>query len=118
MSRLSHIRQNKAQRANRVRTHINGSSERPRMTVFISNSHVAVQIVDDTKHTTLAAVSTVGQKSVKGTMSEKATWVGTEIAKKAKTAKVKRVVLDRGSKLYHGRVKALADAARKEGLEF
>jgi large subunit ribosomal protein L18 len=101
-----------------VRANITGTSERPRLTVFISNTHVAAQIVDDTKHTTLAAASTVGQKSVKGTMTEKAAWVGTEIAKKAKTAKVKQVVLDRGSKLYHGRVKALADAARKEGLEF
>ena len=118
MSRLAQIRQNKAQRANRVRSHVSGTSERPRLSVFISNTHVAAQIIDDAKHTTLVAVSTIGQKTVKGTMTEKAEWVGTEIGKKAKTAKVKKVVLDRGSKLYHGRIKALADAARKEGLEF
>ncbi|HSX44265.1 MAG TPA: 50S ribosomal protein L18 [Candidatus Saccharimonadales bacterium] len=118
MNRLAHSRQNKTQRAHRVRANISGTTERPRLTVFISNTHVAAQIVDDSKHVTLTAVSTVGQKSLKGTMSDKAVWVGEEIAKKAKTAKVKRVVLDRGSKLYHGRIKALADAARKAGLEF
>lgn len=118
MSRLAHIKKNQQQRAKRVRTQIAGTADRPRLSVFISNTHVAAQIVDDTKHVTLAAASTVGQKSVNGNMSEKAAWVGTEIAKKAKTAKVKKVVFDRGSKLYHGRVKALAEAARKEGLEF
>ncbi len=118
MNRLAHTRQNKQQRAHRVRSTMSGTTERPRLTIFISNTHIAAQIIDDSKQVTLVAVTTVGQKSVKGTMSEKATWVGTEIAKKAKTAKVKRVVLDRGSKLYHGRIKALADAARTEGLEF
>jgi large subunit ribosomal protein L18 len=63
-------------------------------------------------------VTTVGQKKLTGNMSEKATWVGSEIAKKAKAKKINNVVFDRGGKLYHGRVAALADAARKEGLEF
>jgi len=80
--------------------------------------HVSAQVIDDTTHKTLAAVSTVGKKNIPGTMSEKAAWVGEEIAKKAKTAKVKAVAFDRGGKAYHGRVKALADAARKAGLEF
>ena len=62
--------------------------------------------------------STVGKKSIGNTMTEKAAWVGAEIGKKAKAAKVKKVVFDRGSKLYHGRVAALAEAARKAGLEF
>jgi large subunit ribosomal protein L18 len=77
-----------------------------------------VQIIDDTKAATVASSTTVGQKQATGTLSEKAIWVGADIAKKAKAAKIKQVVFDRGSKLYHGRVKALAEAARKEGLEF
>jgi large subunit ribosomal protein L18 len=78
---------------------------------------VTAQIIDDTKHATIAYISTVGQKAA-GTMTERATWVGTEIAKKAKAAKVKQVVFDRNGRLYHGRIKALADAARAGGLEF
>jgi large subunit ribosomal protein L18 len=80
--------------------------------------HVSAQVIDDVSHKTLASATTVGQKSVKGTMTEKATWVGTQIANAAKAKKVKAVVFDRGAKQYHGRVKALADAARAAGLEF
>ena len=118
MSRLSAIKHNKQQRQNRVRTTVNGTKERPRLSVFISNRHIVAQIIDDTKGQTIVAVATAGAKQTKGTMTEKATWVGEEIAKKAKTAKVKKVVFDRGNKLYHGRVAAVADAARKSGLEF
>ena len=118
MNRLAHKIQNLARRTYRVRANITGTSERPRLSVHVSNRHISAQIIDDTTHKTLAHATTVGQKSTKGTMSERAEWVGSEIAKKAKAAKVKAVVLDRGGKLYHGRVKALADAARKEGLEF
>jgi large subunit ribosomal protein L18 len=117
MSKLTTKQANSLQRANRVRTTVQGTTERPRLSVHISNLHVSAQIINDETHTTLAAVSTVGQKTT-GTLTDKATWVGTEIAKKAKTAKVSKVVFDRGSKLYHGRVKALADAARNAGLEF
>jgi large subunit ribosomal protein L18 len=85
--------------------------------VHISNLHVSAQIINDETHRTLVAVSTVGSKAT-GTKTDKAAWVGAEIAKKAKTAKVNKVVFDRAGKLYHGRVKALADAARGEGLEF
>jgi large subunit ribosomal protein L18 len=88
------------------------------MSVFVSNVHVTAQLIDDTNHKTVAYVTTVGQKTVKGTMTEKAAWVGEEIAKQAKTHKIKTVVFDRGGKLYHGRVAALADAARNGGLEF
>jgi large subunit ribosomal protein L18 len=115
--KLTSKQANRLQRANRVRTAVSGTTERPRLSVHVSNLHISVQIINDETHTTLAAVSTVGQK-VSGTMTEKATWAGTEIAKKAKTAKVSKVVFDRGSRLYHGRVKALADAARNAGLEF
>lgn len=117
MNKIMHKLQNLSQRKHRIRATVTGTTERPRLSVFVSNHHVTAQIIDDSKHATVAYITTVGQK-VPGTMTEKATWVGTEIAKKAKTAKVKQVVFDRGGKLYHGRVAALADAARKAGLEF
>lgn len=109
---------NRAQRKNRVRAVVSGTTERPRLTVFVSNRHVSAQLIDDTKHATIACVTTVGNKAATGTMIDKAAWVGGEIAKLAKKAKIKQIVFDRNGKLYHGRVKALADAARKEGLEF
>lgn len=118
MNNLSHKLQNLARRKYRIRARISGTTERPRLSVFVSNRHVSAQIIDDTKQRTLAYATTVGQKVPAGTMSERAAWVGTEIAKKAKAAKVKTVVLDRGGRLYHGKVAALADAARKAGLEF
>ena len=104
-------------RANRTRAKIHGTAERPRLTVHISNMHITAQVIDDDKKTTLAYASTVGQK-LKGTMTEKAAAIGKEIAEKAKKAKVKKVVFDRGANAYAGRLSALADAARKEGLEF
>lgn len=115
---LAHKLHNRAQRHSRVRAVVSGTAQRPRLSVHVSNLHVSAQLIDDTAGKTLAQVSTVGQKTVKGTMTEKAAWVGTEIAAKAKAAKIKQVVFDRGGKLYHGRVAALADAARKAGLEF
>lgn len=117
MGRLEVKRNNSLRRQNRVRAIVRGTTERPRLSVHISNRHVSAQIIDDTAHKTLAASSTVTLK-VKGTLVEQAAAVGADIAKKAKSSKVKAVAFDRGSKLYHGRIKALADAARKEGLEF
>lgn len=108
---------NKAFRAARTRAKIHGTSERPRLSVHFSNLHITAQVIDDDKKVTLAYVTTVGSKMT-GTKTEKAAKIGEEIAKKAKAAKVKKVVFDRGSKLYAGRMSALADAARKEGLEF
>ena len=108
---------NKVFRAKRTRAKIHGTAERPRLTVFFSNQHIVAQIVNDDNDKTLAYATTVGSK-LTGTKTEKAAKIGEEIAKKAKTAKVKKVVFDRGSKLYAGRMAALADAARKEGLEF
>lgn len=104
-------------RANRTRAKIHGTAERPRLSVNISNKHIIAQIIDDDKGTTLAYVTTVGSKD-KGSKTELAAKIGSEIAKKAKKAKIEKVVFDRGSRLYAGRLSALADAARKEGLEF
>lgn len=109
---------NRARRQNRIRATVNGTAERPRMSVHISNTNVSVQIIDDATHKTLVAVTTVGNKAAKGTLTEKATWVGTEIAAKAKSAKITQVVFDRAGRKYHGRIKALAEAAREKGLEF
>ena len=104
-------------RAKRTRAKIHGTAERPRLTVHISNLHITAQIIDDDKKTTLVYATTVGSK-LSGTKVEKAAAIGTEIAKKAKSAKIKAVVFDRGANAYAGRMSALADAARKEGLEF
>ena len=104
-------------RAKRTRAKIHGTSERPRLAVHFSNVHITAQVIDDDKKTTLAYATTVGTK-ITGSMTEKAAKIGAEIAKKAKAAKVSKVVFDRGAKLYAGRMSALADAARKEGLEF
>ena len=108
---------NKIFRANRTRAKIHGTAERPRLTVYISNLNITAQVIDDDKQATLAYATTVGKK-LKGTKSEKAAEIGAEIAKAAKKANNNKVVFDRGSKLYAGRMSALAEAARKEGLEF
>lgn len=118
MNNLAHKLLNRRLRKNRVRAIVSGVTERPRLSVTISNRHITAQVIDDSKHKTVVYISTVGAKAAKGSMIERAEWVGTEIAKKAKAAKVGSVVFDRGSRIYHGRVQALADAARKAGLEF
>ncbi|HEX7633571.1 MAG TPA: 50S ribosomal protein L18 [Candidatus Saccharimonadales bacterium] len=118
MNKLAHKLHNRVHRKARIRSVVSGTAERPRLSVHISNLHVSAQLINDVDHKTIAHVSTIGKKTVKGTMTEKAAWVGTEIAAQAKTAKVKAVVFDRNGKLYHGRVAALADAARNAGLEF
>ncbi len=108
---------NTAFRAKRTRANIHGTAERPRLSVHISNQHITAQIIDDDKGITLAYATTAGSK-ISGTKSEKAAAIGKEIAAKAKKAHITKVVFDRGAKLYAGRMSALADAARKEGLEF
>jgi large subunit ribosomal protein L18 len=117
MDRLSAKAKHLQLRKNRIRSVIHGTKDHPRLSIHISLNHVQAQIIDDDSSTTLAYASSVGSKST-GTLTAKAAAVGTEIAKKALNKKIKRVVFDRGSKLYHGRVKALADAAREQGLEF
>lgn len=108
---------NRSLRKNRVRSRVHGTAERPRLSVTISNMHVSAQIINDDEGRTLAAATTVGAKAA-GTMKDKAAGVGSDIAKKAKKANIKNVVFDRNGRQYGARLSALADAARKEGLEF
>lgn len=117
MSDLAKKNLNKTLRKSRVRSKVTGTAERPRLTVTISNKHVSAQIIDDVKQHTLVASTTVGTKQT-GSVTELAAYVGTDIAKKAKKAKITTVVFDRNGRQYAGRLSALADAARKEGLEF
>ena len=108
---------NKALRKNRVRAKVVGSSDRPRLSVFISNTHVSAQIINDETGKTLVSATSVGAK-LSGSMTEKSASIGKVIGQKAKKAKISKVVLDRNGRLYAGRLKALAEAARAEGLEF
>lgn len=105
-------------RKERVRAKVAGTATRPRLTVMISNLHISAQLIDDVAGHTVAAATTAGKKSLKGTMTDKAAIVGAEIAKSAAKKKVTAVVFDRNGRRYAGRLKALADAARNEGLEF
>lgn len=118
INKLQNKLDNRFRRKNRVRAKVSGTAERPRLTVTISNLHVSAQLIDDVAGTTMVSATTVGNKKLSGTMSEKAASVGTDIAKKAQKAKIKAVVFDRNGRIYHGRIKALAEAARAEGLEF
>ena len=102
----------------RVRNKVSGTAECPRLNVFRSNTQIFAQIIDDVKGTTLASSSSVELKIKNGGNAEGAALVGKDIAEKALKAKIKNVVFDRGGYLYHGRVKALAEAARENGLEF
>ncbi|MGC8513096.1 MAG: 50S ribosomal protein L18 [Acidimicrobiales bacterium] len=105
----------------RVRKKVAGTQERPRLAVFRSNKHISAQVIDDRAGTTLAAASTVeaALRSAGGTSNRSgATSVGRLVAERAKAAGVTQVVFDRGGFQYHGRVAALADAAREAGLEF
>ena len=105
----------------RVRNRITGTPERPRLTVYRSLSNIYAQIIDDSKGVTLVSASTLenglkGQE--KGSNVEAAKTVGKTLAEKAVEKGIKQVVFDRGGHIYHGRIKALADAAREAGLEF
>lgn len=107
-------------RHERIRKNISGTSAIPRLCVFRSNKGIYTQIIDDENKTTLVSASSLDKdlKLTNGSNIEAAKVVGKAIAEKAKKAKITKVVFDRGGYLYHGRVKALADAARENGLEF
>ena len=112
----------RAKKHRRLRNHISGTAERPRLAVFRSNNHMYAQIIDDTVGNTLVAASTL-QKDVKAELEktnnvDAAAYLGTVIAKKALEKGIKTVVFDRGGFIYQGKIKALADAAREAGLEF
>ena len=113
------VRENKHRR---MRNHLAGTAERPRLAVFRSNNHMYAQIIDDTVGNTLVSASTV-QKEIKAELEktnnvDAAAYLGTVIAKKALEKGIKTVVFDRSGYIYQGKVKALADAAREAGLEF
>jgi large subunit ribosomal protein L18 len=103
----------------RVRRHVFGTPDRPRLAVRRSNRNMVAQIIDDTKGVTLASASTITAdfKDFKGTKTEAAQKVGQQIAERAKKAGITKVVFDRGGSAYHGRVAAVADGARKGGLQ-
>ena len=107
-------------RHERVRKVVVGSPERPRLAVYRSNKHISVQVIDDLNQVTLVSASTFekGNKLAVGSNIEAAKFVGTEIAKRALEKGITEVVFDRGGFLFHGRVKALAEAAREAGLKF
>jgi large subunit ribosomal protein L18 len=100
----------------RVRNRLTGTADRPRLVVFRSLKHIYAQLVDDTTHRTIATVSDLGL--AQGKKGERAASVGQQIAERAKSAGITRVVFDRAGYRYHGRIKAVADGARKGGLEF
>lgn len=105
-------------RHDRVRNKISGTKVAPRLNVFRSNNDIYVQVIDDETQTTLVSSSSIELKLQNGGNVEGAKLVGKDIAEKCKKAKITKVVFDRGGYLYHGRVKALAEAARENGLEF
>lgn len=109
-------------RRKRIRKKVYGTMEKPRLSVFRSNKHIYAQVIDDVSGNTLAQASTVdpevGKKLEQTGNINASAEVGTLIGERAKSAKIEAVVFDRGGNLYHGRVKSLADAARKTGLKF
>ena len=104
-------------RHKRIRSKISGTAERPRLSIFRSNKNIYAQLIDDVAGVTLASASS-NEESISGTKVEQATAVGKLIAERGAEKGLKAVVFDRGGYIYHGRVKALAEAARENGLEF
>ena len=120
MARTDHKLELRRRRHKRVRRKVEGTAERPRLAVFRSNKHISAQLIDDLTGRTLASASTVepSLRETGGGNIEAAKAVGTLVASRAQDAGVTTVVFDRGGFAYHGRVAALADAARAKGLEF
>jgi large subunit ribosomal protein L18 len=102
----------------KIRKRVMGSTERPRLCIFRSTKHVYAQVIDDSTGQTLVTASTLDTDGVKGANKDACSAIGKEVAKRAVGKNIKQVVFDRNGYLYHGRVKALADAAREGGLEF
>ena len=117
MTNKQKILHRKKARMTRVRKKIRGTEERPRLTVFRSNRRIYVQIINDDAHKTLCSSSDYDLKKATGTKTEIATQVGAAIAEKAKAAKITKLCFDRGPYRYHGRIKALLEAVREQGIE-
>jgi len=122
MSQLSRKQQTQ-KRHRRLRRHITGTSDRPRLAVFRSNNHIYAQVIDDAAQSTLCSASTVDKELRAGLTApagscDASVAVGELVAKRAIAKGIQQVVFDRGGNLYHGRIKALADAAREAGLQF
>lgn len=115
-------REKREKRRRRIRAKVNGTQQRPRLNVFRSNQHIYAQVIDDVRKHTLVAASTLDAglrpQLSENTKVEEARLVGRLVAERAQAAGIKQVVFDRGGYLYHGRIKALADAAREAGLDF
>jgi large subunit ribosomal protein L18 len=120
MNSAKYKRDARIKRHARVRKHVRGTAERPRLAVYRSNKHISAQVIDDRAGRTLVAASTLEHDLQSGGTSNKdaARRVGQLVAQRARDAGVERVVFDRGGFLYHGRVAAVAEAAREAGLEF
>jgi large subunit ribosomal protein L18 len=115
-------KESKQRRHRRIRGKVTGSEERPRLAVFRSNEHIYAQVIDDTKHHTIVAASSVEpdlkSNLASGSNCEASAQVGKLIAARSLEKGISQVVFDRGGNLYHGRIKALAEAAREAGLDF
>jgi large subunit ribosomal protein L18 len=120
MANVKHVHELRQRRHRRVRKYVAGTADRPRLAVFRSNKHISAQVIDDVAGRTLAAASTTEADLKKGATGNRdaAAKVGKLVGERAKAAGVSKVVFDRGGFLYHGRVAAVADAAREAGLEF
>lgn len=117
-TRLDRKRTAVLNRRARVRKRVHGTAERPRLSVGRSSKHVSAQLIDDAAGRTLVAATSREKDAPAGTKSARSRWVGTRIAERAKTAGITQAVFDRGGRMYHGRVKALAEGAREGGLVF
>ncbi|MGI2903068.1 50S ribosomal protein L18 [Tolypothrix sp. VBCCA 56010] len=115
-------KESKQRRHRRIRGKVSGSEERPRLAIFRSNEHIYAQVIDDTKHHTIVAASSLEpdlkSNLASGSNREASAQVGKLIAARSLEKGITQVVFDRGGNLYHGRIKALADAARETGLNF
>jgi large subunit ribosomal protein L18 len=118
MTRPAELRRARIARHERIREKLRGNASRPRLSVYRSLAHIHAQVIDDDSGRTLAAASSLELKAEKAKKSEAAAKVGELVARRAKEKGVDSVVFDRGGALYHGRVKAFADGARKAGLKF
>lgn len=115
---MSVKQEKRIRRHRKIRSSMHGTSQRPRLCVFRSNQHIYAQLVDDDKAKTILSASDKDLKSKKGKKSEIAKELGKLVAKKAMEKKISEIVFDRGGVIFHGRIKAVADGAREEGLKF